>query len=313
MTDRSYVKKNDSLSKILIAGLLCLAFAFSIWRWTENKISFYLSQSDNNLIQIAQIKSKTNSVLRNHSGQLVWQDVENGDSIFIGNSIQTEKKSSTEIIMNDGEKIIIGPESLVRFTNTEDKISLQLIDGKMEVKSPDPATRQTMRLDTQKTSRLWVQTPRGRVHLKDSNLKMQTQKNKDQDFKIEVVSGTPELVTTTKTEALKSSKPNEKITVVDIDDESPVKPLETEIAPTVTPTTIPEVVTTTITPPAEIASPSVAPAPAEATSSQPTTTSATEKIVPVKIKTDSTKLERQPAQIQLKAPKIKSIKVKDVQ
>ena len=311
------MKKNDQNSKILIAGLLCSFFTFLIWHWSENKIKYYTNQSNKGLIQIAQIKSKSNTVLRNHSGQLLWQDIDSGDSVYLGNSIQTEKKSSTEIILNDGEKIIIGPESLVRFTDVENKIELQLIDGKIEIKSPDLLTQQSMKLDTQKNSRLSIQTPRGRLDLNKSNIKLQTDKNNNSKFKIEVVSGNPEITTSTKKEILKSSPIHEKINVIDIGEDvqdtkiflkppTPTKP-ETPITPSTEIVEIQEKIDESN----EITKPVIKPEPVPVKTEISTKPI---KIPPTSItKSNEIKIERAPAKIQLKAPKIKSIKVKDVE
>ena len=166
-------------------GLICLILTFYIWKWTENRINFYLGQINTGLERIAQVKTKSNDVTRNHGGQLLWQDIDNGEILYIGNSIQTEKNSSTEIIFDDGEQILIGPESLVRFTRADDKISLQLVEGKIEIKSPDTEIQKDMRLTAKKPKRLFIATPKGRLEIKNADLKIQAKKgNAAENFKI---------------------------------------------------------------------------------------------------------------------------------
>lgn len=194
-----------------------MILAFYIWKWTENRINFYLGQINTGLERIAQVKTKSNDVTRNHQGQLLWQDIDNGEILYIGNSIQTEKNSSTQIIFDDGEQILIGPESLVRFTRADDKISLQLVEGKIEVKSPDTEIQKDMRLIAKKTRRLFIATPKGRLDIKNAAVKIQAKKGSAADnFKVEVVNGAPELITETEKETLKVSTNTEKIDVISV-------------------------------------------------------------------------------------------------
>lgn len=198
-------------------GITCLILAFFVWRWTENKIHFYLSQINSGLERIAQVKTTTNDVTRNHSGQLLWQGIESGEIVYLGNSVQTEKNSFTEIIFDDGEQIVIGPESLVRFVRDDNKISLQLVSGKIEIKSPDAEIQQQMRLPAAKPKRLFVATPRGRLELNNSRIKIQNKDdNSPQSFNVEVVSGEPELINNKVREVLPVSQTSEKIEVIPV-------------------------------------------------------------------------------------------------
>lgn len=238
--------------KILLMGITCLILAFFVWKWTDNRINFYLSQINSGLERIAQVKTKSNDVTRNHSGQLLWQGIDSGEIVYIGNSVQTEKNSSTEIIFDDGEQIMIGPESLVRFVRADNKISLQLVSGRIEINSADADVQQQMRLPAAKPKRLFVATPKGRLELNNSRLKLQAKDdNSPQNFKVEVLSGEPELVTESEREVLKvSSEPKievlpvaEKPVVVDTPktleatpETLPAKPVEPVVEPTRAPT-----------------------------------------------------------------------------
>lgn len=269
--------------RIFLMGFICLILAFYVWKWTENRINFYLGKVNTGLERIAQIKTKSNEVTRNHRGQLLWQDIDNGETLYIGNSIQTEKNSSTEIIFDDGEQILIGPESLVRFTRADDKVSLQLVEGKIEVKSPDIEIQKDMRLPPKKTKRLFIATPKGRLDLKNSSVKIQAKKGDTADnFKVEVVKGAPELITDSNSkEVLEVSNNTEKIDVVSVK-EPPAEIIKTE-------ETLPE--------------PSI---PEETTSFESTTVLQKIKPFPDAFETIG---QREPASESLKAPKVKSIKV----
>ena len=257
-------------------GFICLILALYVWKWTENRINFYLGQINSGLERIAQIKSKSNDVARNHSGQLLWQSIDAGEIVFIGNSIQTEKNSSTEIIFDDGEQILIGPESLVRFTRTDNKISLQLVEGKIEVKSQDAGIQKVMRLSSEKPKRLFIATPKGRLELNNSELRIQAKKSPDKPgesdtFKVEVVNGSPKLNTPTGIESVPLTPEAEKIEAI-----KKIKPVEILQA--------------------DIIQPEVA---------KPEEKTAALEPEPV--------LERKPAQVPLRAPKVKSIKVEAVE
>lgn len=216
------MKKNKISRKILFMAGLCFLFAYGIWSWTEKQIQFHMGQINSGLEQVAQVQTKSNQVIRNQSGQLLWQDIDIGEAVYIGNSIQTEKQSSTEIIMNDGEKILIGPESLVRFSRSEDKISLQLVEGKMEIKTDEVAVQEIMRIEPKKSKKLVIKTPRGQLHINNANVKLKADKNNENNFKVDVVAGTPELVTAEKEkEVLQvTTNENEKIDVFKVDQPS---------------------------------------------------------------------------------------------
>lgn len=292
-------------------GITCLIFVYFVWSWTESQINFYMSRINSGQERMAQVKTKNHSVTRNHGGQLLWQDIDVGEVVYLNNSIQTEKNSFTEILFDDGEKILIGPESLVRFIREEDKISLQLVDGKIEVKSPDKATQQTLRLDNKKPSRLVIKTPRGRLNLNNSDIKIQAVKDQKQNFKIEVTRGSPTLTTATKKEILKVSKnsePTEKIVVV------PNKLLTPSKVKSVEPKMVrPIVVTPKIIKP----EPSATPAPVPISISSPAPVPVA-KPAPTMIPPPIPVIKRQPASPAkvkniLAPPKVKSIKVRGVQ
>lgn len=263
-------------------GLLCLLLIYFVRNWTEKRINFYLGQVNSGLERIAQIKTRTNDVTRNHTGQLLWQSIDSGEVVFIGNSIQTEKNSVAEIIFDDGEQITIGPHSLVRFVKSENKILMQLVSGKIEIKSPDAEFQKELGLPASQPKRLFVATPKGRLVLNNSNIRIESKNSKEPDsFKIEVVSGAPELIRSGKIEVLQVSPPSEKIEIL-----APPKPPVVVVPVVETPP--PPVETAAVVTPEPVVE---APAPVAET--------------PAVVEPP-----RQPAaQTPLKSPKVKSIKV----
>ena len=208
------MKKFGQTGKIFIMGIICLILTFAIRNWTEKRIGFYLGQINSGLERIAQVKTITNDVTRNHTGQLLWQGIDSGEVLFIGNSVQTEKDSTTEIIFDDGEQITIGPESLVRFVKSENKILMQMISGKAEIKSSDAEIQKSLGLPKAHTKRLFLATPKGRLVLNNSDIRIEIKKSDPENFKIEVMKGAPELIHGTKIEVLKVSDLSERIEVV---------------------------------------------------------------------------------------------------
>lgn len=271
---------------------------FYVWRWTENRIHFYLGQINSGLERVAQVKSISNEVTRNHSGQLLWQEIESGEILYFGNSVQTQKESSAEIIFDDGEQILIGPESLVRFVREDSKISLLLVEGKIQIKSPSAEIQKEMRLTPKKSNRLFVSTPKGRLVLNNADLKIQIKKDAGLDnFKIEVIEGAPELITATDKKILTAETESEKIQILPtaVKQSSVIETAESQVI-TTKPQEAPietskkEEITTAIE--NRAATPQPTPITAEA---PPEPTKPTE--------------QRQPARAPLKAPKVKSIKV----
>lgn len=289
------MKKFGHTRKILIMGIICLILTFAIRNWTEKRIAFYLGQINSGLERIAQVKTITNDVTRNHTGQLLWQGIDSGEVIFIGNSVQTEKESATEIIFDDGEQITLGPESLVRFVRSENKILMQMITGKAEIKTSDAEIQKTLGLPQAHPKRLFLATPKGRVVLNNSDIRIEAKQSDPENFKIEVLKGAPELIRNGKIEILKISDITERIEVVP--ELKKTVSLPRPLLPQTVPLPVSEPVVTA--PTAALESAVTAPA---ATSAEPAPAPAEKAVA-------ETEPPRKPAAAPLKAPKVKSIKV----
>lgn len=277
-------------------ALVCFAFAYGVWNWTEKQIQFHMGQVNTSLEHVAQVKNKSNQVSRNQTGQLLWQDIDVGESIYAGNSIQTENNSSTEIILNGGEKIVVGPQSLVRFSRNQDDISLQLVDGKIEVKSADVATQEIMKIIPQKKKKLVIQTPQGQLHVKDADVKIKADKNNEENFKVEVLKGAPELVSQNQEkEVLQVTAPEEqKIEVAQVQESDSSDQLAAEKS-LITSPIAPEKLSESLNSDLVELSPN----------STQTVVSGVNPTTGI--------LERQPAQVKPTAPRVKMIKVKEVE
>lgn len=187
-------------------------------------MSAYLKQLNSNAETVAQVRTKSNEVFRKHSGNLLWLDLQAGESIYLGNSIQTEKNSSSKVILNEGDEILIGPESLVRFERQDGQISLQLVDGKIEVNNSDKMLEKKLGLSSKKQNRLVVQTKKGKLEVKSSRVKIQADKNENSDLKVEVISGSAKLTDSSNTvKVLNETNSESKVEVIDLSENSKSK------------------------------------------------------------------------------------------
>ena len=223
--------QNRNIRNILLVGLFCFFLATIVWYWTELKIQFYLSGSKNQIEKIGQIKDVNYDALLNFSGQLIWQKINEGDFIFVGNSLQTDQDSSTEIILDDGQQITIGKNSLVRFIKEDDSISLQLVEGKIEVKNDKKISELVSSSDTKKAYEFFLSTPQGRINTKAVSLKIEKKSKNSNDLKYEIISGQPKILdSTNKIKEIVSSKVDleikkeEKIVELPKIEPTPMKP-----------------------------------------------------------------------------------------
>ena len=288
--------QSKNVRNTLIVALFCLLLAVLVWYWTETKIQYYLNGSKNKVEKIGQIKYVNYDALVNFSGQLFWQPLDQGDFIFDGNSLQTDKDSSTEIILDDGQQLTIGTNSLVRFIKEDGAISLQLVEGQIELKGD--SNLQTEKKDLQ----FFLKTPDGKIKTKSTHLKVEKKSN---NFKYEVVAGKPQVIN--------SEKPLVSTKVVV---ETKIKENKMTLPPSV-PVVVPPAAP--ITHVIEPVAPKIEPAPTVITQKPEAVEKPVENLLPqapkvvrtpAKVKPKTLKL---PAKIPLAAPKIKRVDVKVVE
>lgn len=196
--------QSKNVRHTLFVALFCLFLASMVWYWTESKIQFYLSGSKNKIEKIGQIKTVNFDTLVNFSGQLIWQPIDQGDFVYDGNSLQTDRNSSTEIILDDGQQLTVGTNSLVRFIKEDGAISLQLVEGQIELKSDSGLPI------SEKTLQFYLKTNDGKINTKSTHIKVE---KKSKELKYEVVAGKPKVVDSekalTSTKILIETKPKE--------------------------------------------------------------------------------------------------------
>ncbi len=89
------------------------------------------------LTEIARIDSLSESSQRKISGTLGWIDARSADRLFEGDQILTTEVSSVEVSFDDGPKLSIGPQSLVRIRRGADGYSVELVKGALSLKAGD--------------------------------------------------------------------------------------------------------------------------------------------------------------------------------
>lgn len=211
------LKKSDFKYSLPLA--ICGALAISVWQYTEWRIENILSGMNRGLEKMAQVQKKNNSVKRNNQGQLLWQNLEAGEFIYVGNSVQTDADSSSLVFLNSGEKVLIGPQSLVRFIKSDNQLTLQLIDGQLEVKTAEPAELAAVTASAANKAsvgRTVIETPKGKIKVKKSSLRLQVDENKPAETKIQVLSGTAEVTDATGVRELNINENSEAVVIPDI-------------------------------------------------------------------------------------------------
>ena len=274
-------------------------------------MQFYLSGSKNQIEKIGQIKQVNYDALLNFSGQLVWQKINEGDFIFAGNSLQTDQDSSTEIILDDGQQITIGKNSLVRFIKEDDSISLQLVEGKMEIKNDKMISELINTNDAKKPFEFFISTPQGKISTKSTHLKIEKKSKNSNELNYEIMSGQPKILDKNdQSKDIVSSKVEleinreEKVVMLPKTDPVSVKVVE-----------VPKAVGAQLTAPTQLQTP---PPPAKIAPTAAPAQKVVEVAVPQKVARVPAQIPKQkilklPKKIPLGAPKIKRVDVKVVE
>lgn len=184
------LKLTGNLSKnlriMLVVALVCILFWLMVWYTTNFLKSQILGDLPKASATVGQIIQTERKVLRNFSGQLIWQSAEPGDQIYVGNSIQTLEESNTVLQLSDGQKVNLTANSLIRIQKTEDGISLELIDGEIQVETVAEIRDSLLFPESTQKKEITIKTRNGILKTKNSSLKISQKKDSKTQPNVEV-------------------------------------------------------------------------------------------------------------------------------
>jgi len=151
----------------LIFALVLSCFSFGgTYFWHKSETARLDRTLRNNSTQvIAQVSKVDNDVQKNQSSQLLWMQVNTGDQLYDGDSIQTSNRGEVRIQFDDGRYIDLEPDSLVKLEQAQGEIALNLVEGSLFVKASADAGA-----DTQGQSGLVLTSASGKVDLSGASV-----------------------------------------------------------------------------------------------------------------------------------------------
>lgn len=196
-------KQTKSLSKnfrvTAVVAIVCLFLWLLVWYSTKHVRNQILGELPEKAQFVGEIIQAEHKVLKNFSGRLTWQSVEPGDAIHLGNSIQTLENSKTILQLSDGQRVDISANSLIRIQNSENGLSLELIDGDIQLETIQSIGNQNSLsgIDAREKSPIEfkIKTKDGYLKTRNSSLKISQKKNSKESPKIEVYKGSVTSVT----------------------------------------------------------------------------------------------------------------------
>ena len=120
-------KKKKSEIAIVLICLLGIAVCIYIL----NSTTFFNPRNQSTETALGTINQINSDVRLKINKQYFWQEMEQDQTLSEGDSIFTGPKSSSEVTLSDGKKILISENSLIRLTSTNHQISVDLAFGKL--------------------------------------------------------------------------------------------------------------------------------------------------------------------------------------
>ncbi|MBT3984582.1 MAG: hypothetical protein HOE90_24710 [Bacteriovoracaceae bacterium] len=78
---------------------------------------------------IGKLKSKNNLVKRRHEGSLIWETVENQETLYVNDYIFTNQDSTASLDLVVDTKISMSPSSLIKLQHVGESLNLNIIEG----------------------------------------------------------------------------------------------------------------------------------------------------------------------------------------
>lgn len=112
--------------------LICVAVAIAaLCTFLLANDHLILDWGKNSSATIGAISSVEKDVRQKSSNLFSWKNLKGPSSLHLGDSIFTGDQSQTEIVLNSGDKLILGPNSLVTFQGANGQLELDLTYGKI--------------------------------------------------------------------------------------------------------------------------------------------------------------------------------------
>jgi hypothetical protein len=111
----------------LFVAVVCIYFI--------NDDSLFTSRSDNSANVIGGFKRAKKDVRRKSSFNYFWDNIRNSDRLFEGDSIYTGPDSGVTVRLVNGQKIVIEPNSLIKFSMKNKKMHLDIPFGSLKMDS----------------------------------------------------------------------------------------------------------------------------------------------------------------------------------
>lgn len=174
--------------KRLTLALLLSGCSFAV---TFFWYSYERAKLDKNMISagtetIAQVSKVSNDVLKNQSNNLMWIDVNTGDQLYDGDSIQTTNRGEVRVQFEDGKFIDIEPDSLIKLERSSGEITLNLVEGSLFVNAKN--TEGATGSGSGKSTGLVLSSNGGKVDLTGSNTSLAKGKGKS-ELNVQVLEG----------------------------------------------------------------------------------------------------------------------------
>ncbi len=153
-----------------------------LWGYLENKKNRMMASTQKRDSVIGQIHKLKNESLKNDSREIFWSELKRHELIYFGDAIQTQIKSSVQIKLSNQQILVIEPETLVRFNKKDDDISLDLLQGEINIAETLDEDKQTPS-QTLSDKKIFIKTPNGFVDTKKESIFKITNKTNSTDDK----------------------------------------------------------------------------------------------------------------------------------
>jgi hypothetical protein len=118
------------ISGSTITGLACLYFIFFSEEYTFDpfeKVAVKLEGA-------GQVYERTNKLVRKSLGQFTWEDVKKEDKVYFKDRLFTSEKSNATIVLDKGDEITMGPQTLIEIEVVNDTQNIAFYKGTAKLK-----------------------------------------------------------------------------------------------------------------------------------------------------------------------------------